>query len=106
VLPRPEWTVTAAGPPGVNRVLVLVSPNPRDFATAGLRLGEPFSEFSLSALRAAIAQEGALVLAGQAQCEPTVATCDASFGAAVFEVIEEADTAPAKDARPDRGAKS
>jgi len=106
VLPRPEWTVTAAGPPGVNRVLVLVSPNPRDFATAGLRLGEPFSEFSLSALQAAIAHEGALVLAGKAQCEPSVANCDASFGAAVFEVIEEADSAPAKESAQDKRTKS
>lgn len=105
VLPRPEWEVSAAGPPGVNRVLVLVSPNPRDFATAGLRLGEPFSEFSLAALRAEIAKEGVIALAGEAQCGQGVATCDASFGAAMFEVIETdgAQGAPPTTAGPAPG---
>jgi serine/threonine protein kinase len=88
LLPRPDWRVYAGGPPGVNRVLVLVSPRPRDFATAGLRLGEPFSEFSQSALQAAIAKDGSAVLAGQARCIEGAAGCDTSFGAAMFEVIE------------------
>jgi hypothetical protein len=97
LLPRPDWRVYAAGPPGVNRVLVLVSPRPRDFAAAGLRIGEPFSEFSQTALHAAIKQDGPAVLAGRAQCIEGATNCDTSFGAAMFEVleVEAADATPA-----------
>jgi len=31
-LPRPEWAITAKGPPGVNNLLVLVSDSPRDLS--------------------------------------------------------------------------
>jgi len=95
LLPRPEWRVYAGGPPGVNRVLVLVSPRPRDFAPAGLRLSEPFSEFSQTALHAAIARNGPAALAGSAECIQGATNCDTAFGAAMFEVLEvEADGAP------------
>jgi serine/threonine protein kinase len=90
VLPRRDWRVYAAGPPGMNRVLVLVSPRPRDFSIAGLQRGEPFPEFSLTALRSALTQSGPLALAGSAQCPQGAADCDTSFGAAMFEVLEVA----------------
>jgi serine/threonine protein kinase len=94
LLPRAEWRVYAAGPPGVNRVLVLVSPRPRDFAPAGLRQGEPFSEFSQTALGTAIAKHGPTALAGVAQCIEGAANCDTSFGASMFEVLEVEGTDP------------
>lgn len=98
LLPRSDWRVYAAGPPGVNRVLVLVSPRPRDFAPAGLRQGEPFSEFSQTALSAAIAKHGPAALAGVARCSEGATNCDTSFGASMFEVLEVAatDAPPAK----------
>jgi hypothetical protein len=98
LLPRANWEVTADGPPGVDRVLVLVSPRPRDFAASGLREGESYGEFSMSALSAAIAQGGPSAPAGAAQCI-TGAPCDTSYGAAMFEVTEveaAGDGAPAK----------
>jgi serine/threonine protein kinase len=87
LLPRKDWEVTASGPPGVDRVLVIVSPRPRDFAGTGLREGKYFSEFSIPALREAIARGGPAIPAGRADCAG-VANCDTSFGAAMFEVIE------------------
>jgi hypothetical protein len=81
---------------------VLVSPRPRDFSTAGLQRGEPFSEFSPTALGSALAQSGPLALAGSAQCPQGAADCDTSFGAAMFEVLEV--TAADAQAQPD-GAK-
>jgi serine/threonine protein kinase len=88
VLPRKTWSVYAPGPPGVDRLLVLVSPRPRDFSAAGLREGKYFGEFLLSELRSAIATQGPVALAGRAQCEAN--PCDTSFGAAMFEVTEVA----------------
>jgi len=102
LLPRPAWRVYAAGPPGVNRVLVLVSPRPRDFAPAGLRLSEPFSEFSQTALHAAIARNGPAALAGSAECIQGATNCDTAFGAAMFEVleVEGGDSTPAAQEKP------
>lgn len=37
LLPRASWTVTAAGPPGINHLVVVVSRSPREFAGTGLR---------------------------------------------------------------------
>ena len=88
LLPRPTWRVYAAGPAGTNRLLVLVSPQPRDFSTAGLRIGEPFSEFSQTALLAALARDGPTALVGSAECPAGAGNCDTSFGAAMFEVTE------------------
>jgi hypothetical protein len=91
LLPRSNWRIFSAGPPGTNRVLVIVSPHPRDFSAAGLRLGEPFSEFATSALRASIARDGIAVLAGRAVCADA-ANCEPGFGAATFEVLEVAES--------------
>jgi hypothetical protein len=91
-LPRENWVVNASGPAGINRLLVLVSPWPRDFAAAGLGSGEVFSEFSLDAARAAIASRGLAALAGVAQCPASEQKCAQIFGADFFEV-EEYDAA-------------
>jgi serine/threonine protein kinase len=102
LLPRTNWEVTADGPPGTDRVLVIVSPRPRDFAATGLREDENFGEFSLAALAGAIARGGPTVPAGTAQCSAG-AQCDTSFGAALFEVTEV--DVPAEPAGAKGGAK-
>ncbi len=91
-LPRPGWAMTAAGPPGSNRFVVIVSENRRDFTAAGLRKVDPFAEFPLKlaepiALKARA--EGGNPFAGKVVC-PTGRTCSSSYGAALF-VIDEVD---------------
>jgi len=87
-LPRPNWMMVAGGPPGTNRFLAIVAPSPRDFASAGLKIGKPFSEFDLRATANAFAANGASVLAGMpVNCRLPPDACDA-FGAAMFEIRE------------------
>lgn len=42
-LPRPAWQLSAEGPPGKNTLLAIVTDNPRDFSSAGLKPAGPFS---------------------------------------------------------------
>ena len=52
--PRPGWAIKAGGPEGINRVLFVVSPTPRDpaiFASEGSGEGGPFT-FSIADLAA------------------------------------------------------
>ena len=58
-LPKPQWQITAAGPPGTNHFVAIVSDRPRDFTAAGLKALEPFSEFPLEvAERLSLAHAG------------------------------------------------
>jgi hypothetical protein len=86
-LPRPSWTLGAGGPPGIDRVLVLVSQYPRDFSISGLNYDDGVAEFSLDRLPDALSVHGLAALAGRAQC-PSSAPCADRFGAAMFEVEE------------------
>jgi hypothetical protein len=87
-LPRAGWAVLAAGPPGTDRILVMVSAAPREFP--GLRPGNPFGELEIPSLQSRFAQDGGRAVAGTAHCAPdTPAPCD-SFGAAKL-LIEEVD---------------
>jgi hypothetical protein len=87
-LPRPNWMMVAGGPPGTNRFLAIVAPSPRDFASAGLKVGKPFSEFDLRATANAFAANGANVLAGMpVNCRLPPDACEV-FGAAMFEIRE------------------
>ncbi|SFU99280.1 serine/threonine-protein kinase [Pseudoduganella namucuonensis] len=89
-LPRPSWRMTAAGPPGVDHLLALVSESPRDFSAAGLRANPPFAEFPVAALaRAAGDARAGTVFAGVPRC-PAGAACPASYGAALFSIEETA----------------
>jgi serine/threonine protein kinase len=91
-LPRREWEVHAAGPPGTHQILVLVSRNERDFGGAGLlQNSDPMKRFDLGAARALWAQRPS----GQGRSSPfsgrTVCKappCDETYGAALFEVAE------------------
>jgi hypothetical protein len=88
LLPRASWRVLAGGPPGTNRVLAIVSPHPRDLSGAGLKREAAMAEFALATVAAAVGATGIQALAGRAVCEPAAASCDESFGAALFEVKE------------------
>lgn len=85
-LPRKGWRLVADGPPGTNYLLVLASATPRDFASAGVRKGDPFDDFPLHRIaEIARAGDGNLgFLAGTATCasEP----CDRRFGAALATI--------------------
>jgi hypothetical protein len=85
-LPRKGWRLVADGPPGTNYLLVLASASRRDFASAGLRPGDPFDDFPLHRIaEIARAGDGNLAfLAGTPSCasEP----CDRRFGAALATI--------------------
>jgi hypothetical protein len=87
-LPRPGWSMVAGGPPGTNRFMALVAASPRDFANAGLKVSQPFSEFDLAATERAFQADGPGALAGKAVgCRESPDICGA-FGAATFEIRE------------------
>ena len=91
VLPRPNWRVTAAGPPGVNNLLVLVSDGPRDLSALRETLVGPF----LTSLNDAEGRTrlGRLMTASQAACaagstRAASVECSDAYGAAMFKVEE------------------
>lgn len=86
-LPRPGWRMDAAGPPGTDHFVVLVSAAARDFDDAGLRRSEPFAEFPLSVSRSRY-DDGLPVFAGRARCGKTVGACPQAYGAALFSIEE------------------
>ena len=48
-LPRPNWMVTAGGPPGKNHLIAIVAESPREFGTIGMQPAGPFSVIPASA---------------------------------------------------------
>ena len=87
-LPKPQWQITAAGPPGTNHFVAIVSDRPRDFTAAGLKALEPFSEFPLEvAERLSLAHRGPPLFAGTPVC-PDTGACADGYGAAVFSIEE------------------
>jgi hypothetical protein len=90
-LPRSNWRMDAAGPPGTDQFLAIVSDSPRDFSKAGLKPSDPFAEFPLSSTMRS-EQEGSQplsVFAGKADCAVGKNTaCSESYGAAMFSIEE------------------
>jgi serine/threonine protein kinase len=88
-LPKPQWQITAAGPPGTNHFVAFVSDRPRDFAAAGLKDLQPFSEFPFDvAERLSLKHAGPQpLLAGTPVC-PGTSACPDGYGAAVFSIEE------------------
>ncbi|CAN5333602.1 hypothetical protein BH10PSE17_BH10PSE17_01890 [soil metagenome] len=84
VLPRKGWNITADGPGGTDRIVVLVSPTKRDFKQPALVAGDPFSEFDVGALTRAANIDA---VSGRAECAGQTG-CDASYGAARLEIEE------------------
>ena len=95
LLPRPNWRVKAAGPAGIDNLLVMVADGPRDLnALAGSQAGPFMSSLNDAQGRAKL---GALMtssqtLSGQA-CASAVARrsnaqCSDAYGASMFAVEE------------------
>lgn len=97
-LPRAGWAFRTSGPAGRNRLLALVSDQPRDFSTLGMRPAGPFSVIDASPLTARNIQ---VVSAGDAQaaapeCSLTgeqrsadiAAACSDAYGADLIDLIE------------------
>jgi hypothetical protein len=92
-LPRPGWRLTAAGPPGTDQLLAIVSEAPRDFSGAGLQPNPPFAAFRLNprGLIEGDAASAAQRYVGQVRCpEPAAGPCPQSYGAALFSIEEVA----------------
>lgn len=91
VLPRASWSVLSSGPAGLNRLIAIVTPSPRDFSAAGLQPTTASSfigEFDLSQARTAWTREGPSAFAGKAINCPLDAAACARFGAARFDIRE------------------
>ena len=89
-LPRKGWQITAGGPPGTNHIVTMVSREPRDFSSAGLKADETIPEFDLGqaeqAWRRAPARQAAL--AGAPHCANAAAVCDPAYGATLIRIEE------------------
>ncbi|PVX75231.1 serine/threonine-protein kinase [Paraburkholderia unamae] len=87
-LPRASWPMLADAPAGPIHFLVLVSPEPRDFADAGLRQGDVFADIPASAQAQAAARRTGSdsPFAGKARCAPGASTCNDAYGAATFQI--------------------
>ncbi|MBP8307050.1 MAG: protein kinase [Burkholderiaceae bacterium] len=91
VLPRASWSVLSSGPAGMNRLIAIVTPSPRDFSAAGLQPTTSSSfigEFDLAQARSAWTREGPSAFAGKAINCPLDAAACARFGAARFDIRE------------------
>lgn len=87
-LPRASWKLEFAGPPGVDRFIVVVSPTPREFTDSGWRAAEPFREFERASAAQRIRDHELSAFVGlPAGCASLRDDC-ARYGAAVFEVEE------------------
>ena len=94
-LPRPNWRVRAAGPPGKDHLLVMVADGPRDLAALGApragpfmtSLNDPQGRAQLGALMSSssAATSQACTQAAQRQAN---ALCSDAYGAAMFSVDE------------------
>jgi hypothetical protein len=92
-LPRKGWNITAGGPPGTDRLVVMVAPHARDFSAPGLlRISaEPIPAFDLK-LASQVwdnAPAGINPYAGQAVCKADQ-PCDLRYGAQALELVEVA----------------
>ena len=89
-LPRPGWTLEAAGPPGINHFLAVVSDSPRDFSSAGLKKVDPFAEFPLDTAAELVRTNtlGGVPFLGKVACASSATECSESYGAATFTIEE------------------
>lgn len=83
-LPRSSWTLLAAGPPGVNEFVVLVTSSPRTFDQSGLGAD---ASFDVDTLRRSPERAARLLTGEPRGCDETPANC-AAYGAARFTIQE------------------
>ncbi|WP_051675736.1 serine/threonine-protein kinase [Polaromonas glacialis] len=90
-LPRSNWRMDAAGPPGTDHFVAIVSESPRDFGHAGLKPNGPFSEFPLTAIMLPEKESLGMapVFAGKVSCsENQTSICSELYGAEIFTIEE------------------
>jgi hypothetical protein len=92
-LPRPSWNITAAGPPGVNQIVVLVSRSRRDLSGSGIQeAGRDIPEFDLedAARRWAGRDSATSPFIGALECRAEAGrfVCPEGYGARMIEVEE------------------
>jgi len=91
-LPRKGWHITAGGPPGVNHIVTVVSPHPRDLSQLGLNTKDTIPEFDIAqATRLWASHQGpGSPFVGAAQCEgaPASAPCEQGYGASLVHIEE------------------
>ncbi|WP_236597722.1 DUF4384 domain-containing protein [Paraburkholderia kirstenboschensis] len=87
-LPRASWPMLGGEPPGPNRFLVLVSPQPRDFSASGLKPGAVFASFPDDAQQEAATRRTPQYspFAGEPLCPPDAPDCTDAFGATRFTI--------------------
>ncbi|CAN7501332.1 caspase family protein [Pseudoduganella sp. LjRoot289] len=94
-LPRPQWRITAQGPMGTDRMLVVVSATPRDLGVLGNNKSGPFT-YSLTdgagraRLQWLLSTSAAVT---QTECQPgaparDAVRCSDAYGAALAEFTE------------------
>jgi serine/threonine protein kinase len=90
-LPRKGWHITADGPAGVDHIVTLVSPTPRDLSKLGLNTADSIPEFDMAKATKAWAEHKGpgSPFVGPAICEGS-APCDQSYGASLVHIEEVA----------------
>jgi serine/threonine protein kinase len=85
-LPRKNWRITAAGPPGVNHLVVMVSSSEKDFSALidARKRHQAIAEFDLQLIEQLAPSHP---LAGQVQCGTAVG-CQSGYGATWLEIQE------------------
>ncbi|MES2257236.1 MAG: caspase family protein [Pseudomonadota bacterium] len=97
-LPRPQWRITAQGPAGIDRMLVVVSESARDLSLLGDNKAGPFV-YSLTdaggrarlqwLLGTSAGQASAECQGGAARDAASAQRCSDAFGAALTEFTEQ-----------------
>ena len=89
-LPRKGWHITAGGPPGVDHVVTVVSPLPRDLGVLGLKPGDTIPEVDMAKVKALWeAHDGpGSPFVGTARCDGQSAPCDQRYGASLVHIEE------------------
>ena len=89
-LPRPGWSMVAAGPPGTNHFVAVVSESQRDFSATGLQKVDPFAEFPLAQAVQTwqMHRSASSPFIGTPACPSGASGCPQSYGAAIFTIDE------------------
>ncbi|MDE2593614.1 MAG: protein kinase [Burkholderiales bacterium] len=88
-LPRKGWHITAGGPPGVDHIVTIVSPTPRDLTAIGLKASDTIPEFDLDLAKDLWAKHPGTdsPFVGPALCEAGQ-TCEQRYGASLVRIEE------------------
>ncbi|WP_290646381.1 serine/threonine-protein kinase [Aquabacterium sp.] len=90
-LPRKGWHITAGGPAGVDHIVTVVSPFPRDLSKLGLNMADTIPEFDMTqAAKAWSEHKGqGSPFVPPALCEGT-SPCEQGYGASLVHIEEVA----------------